>query len=128
MKSRVGFQPNGSYDYVTSWSQPLPPTLPEPLNTSSQTLVAYSKNSQLEKAFYHHSNCKFCEKKLIHARILGYLIREGRSIKAREHVAQEVNPCLDDDQINELGKMYFEHYIRVCESPSLVVIPSLIVP
>jgi hypothetical protein len=56
----------------------------------------------------------------------GYLIREGPSTTAKERVAQEVISCLDDDQMVKLGKMYYEHYIRICESPSLVVIASFL--
>jgi len=82
--------------------------------------LAYSKILQLEKASDY--NLEVREKKLIYARILGYLIREGPSSKAKERVAQEVNSCLDDDQMDKLGQMYYEHYIRVCESPSLAVI------
>jgi hypothetical protein len=41
---------------------------------------------------------------------------------AKERVAQEVNSCQNDDEIDELGVMYHNHYIRVCGSPSLAVI------
>jgi hypothetical protein len=97
--------------------QPLPPTIPESLNTSS-ILLAYPKILHLEKASDDsHFNHQVRKKRLIHARILGYLIREGPSTKAKERVAQQVNSCLDDDQMDKLGKMYYEHYIHVCESP-----------
>jgi hypothetical protein len=61
-------------------------------------------------------------KKLVHARILGYLIREGPSTKAKECVAQDVNSCSNDDEMDKVGKMYYDHYIRACESPSFAVI------
>jgi len=102
--------------------QPLPPTIPESLNTSPHILLAYSRLLRLEKAYYSHSNREVCEKKLVHTRILGYLIREGPSTKAKERVAQEVNSSQKDDDMDELGKMYYDHFIRVCESPSLAVI------
>jgi hypothetical protein len=105
--------------------QPLPPTIPESLNTSPDIHLAYSKLLQLEKAADHsHSNREVYEEKLVHARILGYLIREGPSTKAKERVAQEVNSCPNDDEIDKLGKMYYDHYIRACESLSLAVTPS----
>ena len=103
--------------------QPLPLTLPESLN-----LLTYSKILQLEKASDHsHSNNEVRQKKLICARILGYLIREGPSTKAKERVAQEVNSCLDDDQMDKLGVMYYEHYIRICEPPSFVIIAFFLI-
>jgi hypothetical protein len=78
---------------------------------------------RLEKAHdTSHSKREAREKKLIHVRILGYLIREGPSTQAKEYVAEEVNSCPNDDKLDELGEMYYVHYIRVCESPSLVVI------
>jgi hypothetical protein len=60
---------------------------------------------------------KLRELRLVHARILGYLIREGPSIRAIEHVAKEVNTCRDNDQIDKIGEMYQLHFIRVCEPP-----------
>src|SRR6266850_4268656 len=103
--------------------QPLPPTLPESLSTSPHIHLAYSKLLQLENAAdYSHSNPEVREKKLVHARILGYLIREGPSTKAKECVAQDVNSCSNDDEMDKLGKMYYDHYIRACESPSFAVI------
>lgn len=111
-------------------SQPLPLTIPESLNTSSHIPLAYAKILRLEKAPENsHSKHEDHEKKLIHARILGYLIREGPSMQAKERVAQEVNSCRNDDEMDKLGGMYYSHLIRVCESPSLAVIAfSLMVP
>jgi len=54
--------------------QPLPPTIPESLNTSPHIHLAYSKLLQLEKAAdYSHSNREVYEEKLEHARILGMM-------------------------------------------------------
>jgi hypothetical protein len=101
---------------ATNMPQPLPPTIPESLNTSPHILLAYSRILQLEIA-----NHEVHEKKLVNTRILGYLIREGPSTKAKERVAQEVNSCQNDDDMDELGRMYYDHFIRVCESPSTAV-------
>jgi len=108
--------------------EPLPLTIPESLNASSHILSAYAKILRLEKVPDHSPRSKreIREKKLIHARILGYLIREGPSMQAKERVAKEVNSCLDDDEMDKLGEMYYSHYIRVCESPSLVLIAFLL--
>lgn len=102
--------------------EPLPLTIPESLNASSHILSAYAKILRLEKIpDDSHSKREVREKKLIHARILGYLIREGPSTQAKEHVAKEVNSCLNDDEMDKLGEMYYNHYIRVCESPSVAL-------
>jgi hypothetical protein len=83
----------------SSMPQPLPPMIPESLNTSPHMLLAYSKLLQLEKvADDSHSNHEVRETRLVYARILGYLIREGPSTNAKERVAQEVNCCSNDDE------------------------------
>jgi hypothetical protein len=54
-------------------------------------------------------------KRLIYARILGYLILEGPSDHARVAVALEVNACNDDEKLLAIGQLYFNHYIRACK-------------
>ncbi|KAH9031324.1 hypothetical protein EDB85DRAFT_2089767 [Lactarius pseudohatsudake] len=55
------------------------------------------------------------EQKLMHVRILGYLIREGPSLTASEFVAKEVNkvPEGDEDEVDKAGERYFHHYLRI---------------
>ncbi|KAH9080585.1 hypothetical protein EDB83DRAFT_2284635 [Lactarius deliciosus] len=55
------------------------------------------------------------DQKLMHVRILGYLILEGPSLTASEFVAKEVNelPEGDEDQIDKAGERYFHHYLRI---------------
>jgi hypothetical protein len=107
--------------------QPLRPTIPESLNTFPHILLAYFKLLQLEKATdYSHSNREVCEEKLVHARILGYLIREGPSTNAKERVAQQVNSCSNNDEMDRLSKMYYDYYVRACESSSLAVIAFIL--
>jgi hypothetical protein len=59
---------------------------------------------------------KIREQKLIHARVLGYLILEAPSIRASEFVAKEVNACRSEGQLDEMGEMYLHHHLRACES------------
>jgi hypothetical protein len=99
--------------------EPLPSTLPESLNASPQISLAYSRILLLEKASNSHTDRVARTKKLIHARVLGYLIREGPSMQAKERVALEVISCQNDDEMDKLGEMYCSYYIRICESPSL---------
>jgi hypothetical protein len=79
---------------------PLPSTLPESLNASPQISSAYSRILLLEEA------SKTRTRKLIHARVLGYLIREGPSALAKEHVALQVNSCRNDDEMDKLGELF----------------------
>jgi hypothetical protein len=95
--------------------QPLPSTLPESLISSSEICLAYPKIWRLEQASHTDFNPDIREKKLICARILGYLILEGPSTHAKEYVAQMVNRCRDDDEVEELGEDYFLQYLRACE-------------
>ena len=103
-------------------AQNLPLQLPEYLNHSdkvSEIRSAYSRILLLEKQAAAVPDPKLHDEKLIHARILGYLIREGPSIQASEHVAKEVNSCQNDDQMDLISAMYQLHFIRVCEPPPL---------
>ena len=75
--------------------------MPQPHHTSPHMHLAHSKLLQLGKgADYSHSNG---EEKLVHARILGYLIREGPSTKAKEHVAQVNSSKPGKQKIGLLG-------------------------
>ena len=103
--------------------QPLPFQLPDSLNDSdvvSEIRSAYSKILLLEQAAAD-ADPKLREQRLVHARILGYIIREGPSIRASEHVAKEVNSCQDNDQMDKIGERYQLHFIRLCELPPLRV-------
>jgi hypothetical protein len=60
---------------------------------------------------------KMRDRKLTCARDLGRLLLEAPSTRARDNVIGEVNACENDnDRLYELGEMYLEHYIRLCES------------
>jgi len=103
-------------------AQNLPPQLPEYLNYSDKVLEirsAYSKILLLQQEAAADADPKLRDQKLVHARILGYLIREGPSIQASEHVAKDVNACQDNDQMDKIGEMYQLNFIRVCEPPPL---------
>jgi hypothetical protein len=100
--------------------QSLPTVLPESFNTSDRILEirsAYSMTLLLEHAASSNTHPKIRERKLIHARVLGHLLREAPSMHAREYVANQVNSCQNNDQLDALGEMYFLHYICACEPP-----------
>jgi len=99
--------------------QSLPTTeLPESFNTSEKILEirsAYSMTLLLEHAASSNTDPKIRERNLIHARVLGHLLREAPSMLASENVANQVNSCQNNDQLDALGEMYFLHYICACE-------------
>jgi hypothetical protein len=95
--------------------QPLHTELPNSLKASAEICSAYSEILKLEQDAHSDANPKICEEKLVYARVLGYLIQEGPSMDASEHVAKEVNDCQDHDQFYRLGEMYLYHYICICE-------------
>ena len=106
--------------------QPLPAELPEYFNISdknaeSEIPPAYSRILLLEQAAHSNTNHEIREQKLIHARVLGYLILEGPSMRAIQFVAREVNACRSEDQLEELGEMYLIHYLRAREPYFLVI-------
>ncbi|KAF9474037.1 hypothetical protein BDN70DRAFT_936954 [Pholiota conissans] len=57
------------------------------------------------------------QRKLIHARILGYLLLYGPSLYARESVAREVASCEGDDVLLEAGKFYYDYFILAFRKP-----------
>jgi hypothetical protein len=111
--------------------QSLPTVLPESFDTSGKIMElrsAYSMTLLLEHAASSITDPEICERKLIHARVLGHLLREAPSMHASENVANQVNSCQNDDQLDALGEMYFLHYICSCEPlcPLVVVSATLI--
>jgi hypothetical protein len=112
--------------------QSLPTVLPESFNTSDKILEirsAYSMTLLLEHAASFNTDPKIRERKLIHARVLGHLLREAPSMHASENVADQVNSCQNDDQLDALGEMYFPHYICSCEPRCrLVVVRVTLMP
>ncbi|KAI0283126.1 hypothetical protein BGY98DRAFT_911855 [Russula aff. rugulosa BPL654] len=94
--------------------QSLPTVLPESFDTSDkiqEIRSAYSMTLLLEHAASSNIDPKIRERKLIHARVLGHLLREAPSMYATENVANQVNSCQNNDQLDALGEMYFLHYI-----------------
>jgi len=69
-----------------------------------------SANKSAKKSANKFDNQK---KRVINARILGYLMLEGPSDNACQGVALEVNSCGgDEEKMLAIGEMYFNFYIR----------------
>src|SRR6266849_1496135 len=117
--SQLHFSPSSSSSTMRQ-VQSLPTVLPESFNTSDKILEirsAYSMTLLLEHAASSITDPKIRERKLIHARVLGHLLREAPSMHASENVANQVNSCQNNDQLDALGEMYFLHFICACELP-----------
>ena len=95
------------------------PELPPRLHNSPSVLGAYPQILNVERneqaAYSRDPSADRC-KRLIYARILGYLILEGPSDQARVAVALEVNACNgEEEKLLAIGQLYFDHYIRACK-------------
>ena len=89
----------------------LPAELPNGLSDSPTIRDAYAVSLRFEKSAKTHPD----PKRLIYARLLGYLIMAGPSDAARVAVAREVLSCADEGVLALNGKMYYDHYIRACK-------------
>jgi hypothetical protein len=89
----------------------LPVELPSRLSTSPAICGAYPIVCRFEKSAQTHPDSK----RLIYARILGYLMLEGPSDEACVAIAREILSCADEDVLANNGKMYYDHYIRACK-------------
>ncbi|KAF5378312.1 hypothetical protein D9615_008803 [Tricholomella constricta] len=85
----------------------LPAELPNRLSNSPTIKSAYLICLQFEQSAKTHPD----PKRLIYARLLGYLMLAGPSDGACVAVAREVLSCADDDALALNGKMYYDHYI-----------------
>ena len=78
---------------------------PQVLNLERNEQAAYNRDPSSDRA-----------KRLMYARILGYLMLEGPSDQARVTVALEVNACCGDEvKLLAIGQLYFDCYIRACK-------------
>jgi hypothetical protein len=126
-RSNFTFVANSTMPQVQS----LPTVLPESFNASRKILEirsAYSMTLLLEHAASSNTDPKNRERKLIHARVLGHLLREAPSMQASENVAKQVNSCQNNDQLDALGEMYFLHYICACEPLCPLVVSATLIP
>jgi hypothetical protein len=49
------------------------------------------------------------------ARVLGFMLQELPWDVARSTVAREVNSCISDQKLVDLGQFYISHFFRSCE-------------
>ena len=61
----------------------------------------------------------------IYIRILGYLIHHVPTDHGLGHVVTEITSTMRDSDLLEVGKRYFDHYIRACTFRNLLVQHSI---
>lgn len=65
---------------------------------------------------------------VIHARVVGYFLREGPSGNAILRIAQEVNSCTAHADIIALGQLYTHSIIRACKHGFILFIFASLIP
>jgi hypothetical protein len=73
-----------------------------------------SGSPKRQKVFCHFADVK----KLIYARILGYLMLEEPSDEACVAIAREILSCTNEHSLPINGKMYYDHYIHAPVDPT----------
>lgn len=97
------------------------PDLPPRLQNSKYILGAYPQILEYERVLqtaYNREPSAERRLKLMYISIIGYLILEGYSDAARVAVALEVLSCNGEEKEEKflnIGKLYFEHFIRACK-------------
>jgi len=104
---------------------PLPPKLPSRI-TSPTIIGAYPQILSLErteKAAWERSPGDGGQRKrLMYARIVGYLILEAPSDQARIAVGLEVISCEDKEEILAIGQHYCDHLLYACKQLILLLL------
>jgi len=99
----------------------LPRQLPARLSPSPQLKSAYIRCLLLESKIQSEIATKKTAKDrnelsehLFYCRVLGHLLHHAPKDAARKHVLEEIESCNGDAELIQLGKMYFDHFIRAC--------------
>ena len=103
---------------------PLPPKLPERLQGDAHVHAVSAYNiclrveGSLQQAVNNDENI---ENDIIYIRILGYLIHFVPTNLGLRVVVTEIISAESDRALLDVGKMYFNHYIRACAFPNLLI-------
>ncbi|GBE88143.1 hypothetical protein SCP_1203730 [Sparassis crispa] len=99
----------------------LPRELPEDLQCHSEQFPHLNSAYQIclrleEEIEADASPAQNSKEQMIFCRILGYLLCYGPNIGARVAVYKQIISCKDKKALVQLGKMYFDHYVRAFRS------------
>jgi hypothetical protein len=103
-------------------AQPLSATPPLRIPNRPTDLSTYNTCLRIEKSLQTTvNNVRKVADDLIYIRILGYLIHYVVSDHGLATVMKEIDSAADDNALLQVGRKYFEHYIRACKFASLLV-------
>ena len=100
----------------------LPPKIPERLRYISGIISAYNTCLILENTLQlavDKGEDVSLRNKLVYIRILGYLIHYVPTDQGLKNTVKEISSCTDDSTLLDVGKMYYDHFIRACTFPNL---------
>ena len=80
-----------------------------PFQTSTPEYLAYQRAFSLATAYPHRNYEATC------GRVLGYMLQELPWGSGRSKMASEVNSCIDERSLIDLGAFYLNHFLRGCE-------------
>ncbi|KAF8905958.1 hypothetical protein CPB84DRAFT_1813942 [Gymnopilus junonius] len=91
----------------------LPPQVPYRIRDIANVVSAYNICLTLEKALQRAiDKGEDVGRKMIYIRILGYLVHYVSTDRGLKTVIEEISSSISDTALLEIGKMYFDHYIR----------------
>jgi hypothetical protein len=108
----------------------LPPQVPPRLQHLAHVVSAYNICLRLEDSLQKERKeikdveKKLVEKKLVYIRILGFLIHHIPSDRGVKTVVYEISSSEDNSALLEVGKMYYNHYMRACTFAPLSILIS----
>ena len=94
----------------------LPPKVPQRLQDNAHVVSAYNICLRLEQSVVSGDNVG---NDIIYIRILGYLIHYV-SDQGLKTVVVEIISAKTDRALLDVGRMYYDHYIRACTFPRLL--------
>ena len=102
---------------------PLPPKLRERqtdahVHAVSAYNICLTVESSLQQAVNNGENVG---NNIIYIRILGYLLHFVPTDQGLRVVVSEIFSAKSDRALLDVGKMYFDHYVRACAFPNLLI-------
>jgi hypothetical protein len=97
----------------------LPPEISKRLRDIPEIICAYNICLRLENTLQLAvDKGEDVGKKLIYIRILGYLMHHSPTDQGVASVVKEIVSSAHNSDLLDVGKWYFDHFIRVCTSPN----------
>jgi len=99
----------------------LPTKVPRRVQHLAHVVNAYNICQRLERSLCQIGQGEEVGNKLIYIRILGYLVHNVPGDRALKTVIDEISSCCGDSALLDLGKMYYDHYLRACMLASFCI-------